>query len=306
VPYDAIIPQLQQLVSDAGQATVYFDLVRNVISASDANPLAEYYLEIKATGVELVSSTDVLRECAYLTGFLPVGNSLPENMAFASIPAGSFEMGSPSSESEPDSSEGPVHTVNIQSFEMMTTEITQGMWQEVMGNNPAQYTGDPNRPVENVSWNDCQEFIAAMNDLDSLYTYRLPSEAEWEYACRAGTTTRYYWGNDPDSTEIEQYAWYDGNSGDTTHPAAQKLPNAWGLYDMSGNVWEWCEDFYHESYSGAPTDGSPWLSPSGSSRVSRGGSWYYNADYCRSAYRSEDSPGYSDVIQGFRLVRSER
>jgi formylglycine-generating enzyme required for sulfatase activity len=229
-----------------------------------------------------------------------------QGMEFVIIPKGDFLMGSLSTEPGFAENEGPQHTVNIQSFELMTTEVTQGMWEKVMGSNPSNFTGEPGRPVEQISWNDCQGFIAAMNDLDSSYTYRLPSEAEWEYACRAGTTTRYYWGNDPDSTVIDQYAWYDENSGDTTHPVAQKLPNAWGLYDMSGNVWEWCEDCYHESYSGAPADGHSWVSPSGSSRVSRGGSWYYYADYCRSAYRSGDAPGYRDVIQGFRLARSAR
>jgi formylglycine-generating enzyme required for sulfatase activity len=231
---------------------------------------------------------------------------LPGNMAFASVPAGSFSMGSPSSESERGSDEGPVHTVNIQSFELMTTEVTQAMWEEVMGTNPSNFTGDPNRPVENVSWNDCQEFITRINDFDLSYTYSLPSEAEWEYACRAGTTTRYYWGNDPNSTEIDQYAWYTDNSNSTTHPVGQKLPNAWGLYDMSGNVLEWCADWYHESYSGAPTDGSAWVSPSGSYRVIRGGSWNYSAGGCRAADRYGIGPDSGVDFLGFRLARSVR
>jgi formylglycine-generating enzyme required for sulfatase activity/ribosomal protein L32 len=231
---------------------------------------------------------------------------LPANMAFACIPSGSFSMGSPSSESERGSDEGPVHTVNIQSFELMTTEVTQGMWEELMGTNPSNFTGDLNRPVESVSWNDCQEFINRMNDLDPSYTYRLPSEAEWEYACRAGTTTRYYWEEDPASTEIGEYAWYDGNSSSTTHPVAQKLPNAWGLYDMSGNVWEWCADWYHESFSGAPTDGSPWVSPSGSYRVARGGGWYGDTGYYRSSHRGISCPGIGGFSRGFRLARSVR
>jgi formylglycine-generating enzyme required for sulfatase activity len=176
----------------------------------------------------------------------------------------------------------------------------------VMGTNPSNFTGDPNRPVENVSWNDCQEFITRINDFDLSYTYRLPSEAEWEYACRAGTTTRYYWGNDPNSTEIDQYAWYTDNSNSTTHPVGQKLPNAWGLYDMSGNVREWSEDWYHESYSGATTDGSAWVSPSGSFRVIRGGGWRSGAGYCRSAFRGRlrSDGGYSFL--GFCLARSVR
>jgi len=243
--------------------------------------------------------------------FLLVGCGGPKldpvtGMKFVSIPAGSFEMGSPQSESGRDSDEGPVHSVNIQSFEMMTTEVTQGMWQEVMGENPAQYTGNLNRPVETVSWNDCQEFITRMNDIDPSYTYRLPSEAEWEYACRAGTTTRFYWGDDPDSTAIDEYAWYWANTDTTPQPVAQKLPNDWGLYDMSGNVFEWCEDWYHESHSGAPTDGSARVSPSGSSRIERGGAWFGDARYCRSANRGVDSPGSGGGGLGFRLARSVR
>jgi formylglycine-generating enzyme required for sulfatase activity len=231
-------------------------------------------------------------------------------MEFASIPSGSFEMGSP--ESDPDSrdKERPVHTVTFNySFELMTSEVTQGMWEEVMGNNPASNYGIVfgiryDYPVYNVSWNDCQEFVDAMNNLDPSYEYRLPSETEWEYACRAGTSTRFYWGEDPDYSLIDQYAWYHDNSGDTTHPVAQKLPNAWGLYDMSGNVYEWCEDWYHAS--GAPTDGSAWVIPADSYRVIRGGSWYIDAGYCRSAFRGLGSPGGRYIVLGFRLARSVR
>ncbi len=233
--------------------------------------------------------------------------TFPEGMEFVSIPSGTFEMGSP--ESDPDSGdiERPVHTVTFNySFEMMTTEVTQGMWEEVMGNNPSFFTGDLNRPVEKVSWEDCQEFVDAMIVLDPDYEYRLPTESEWEYACRAGTTTRYYWGDDPGHTLIDQYAWYYDNSEVTTHSVAQKLPNAWGLFDMNGNVLEWCEDWYHDSYSGAPDDGSAWLSPAGYYRVLRGGSWDYQARYCRSTERYNCSPDDRSFNHGFRLVRSVR
>jgi formylglycine-generating enzyme required for sulfatase activity len=233
---------------------------------------------------------------------------LPEGMEFVTIPSGSFQMGSP--ESDPDSydNERPVHTVTFDySFEMMTTEVTQGMWEEVMGSTPASDFGvGLNYPVYYVSWYDCLEFTDQLNLLDTEYEYRLPSEAEWEYACRAGTTTPYYWGDTLSYIQIDQYAWYDGNSGGTTHPVAQKLPNGWGLYDMSGNVLEWCEDWYHTSYSGAPTDGSPWVSPSSLNRVLRGGGWGSSAGYCRSADRNPGGPGGSSYIVGFRLVRSER
>ena len=233
--------------------------------------------------------------------------TFPEGMEFVSIPSGSFEMGSPDSDPESWDIERPVHTVTLNySFELMTTEVTQGMWEEVMGDNPSFFTGDLNRPVEKVSWEDCQEFVDAMNDYFPDHEYRLPTESEWDYACRAGTTTRYYWGNDPDHTLIDQYAWYDENSGVTTHPVAQKLPNAWGLYDMNGNVLEWCEDWYHDSYSGAPTNGSAWLYPAGYYRVLRGGSWDYQARYCRSTERYNSSPDDRSFNQGFRLARSVR
>ena len=228
-----------------------------------------------------------------------------EGMEFVAIPAGSFQMGSPSSESDRESNEKQ-HLVTVRSFELMTTEVTQGMWQEVMGTNPASgYGVGSNYPVYNVSWNDCQEFIAELNDQDSRYTYRLPTEAEWEYACRAGTTTRFYWGNSDSSSDIGGYAWYDGNSNSSTHPVGQKLPNAWGLYDMSGNVWEWCQDGYTNDYDNCPTDGSAYCG-SVSYRVGRGGGWSDDARYCRSAVRGDSGPGDGEINVGFRLARSAR
>ena len=222
-------------------------------------------------------------------------------MEFALIPAGSFMMGSPSDESGRDSDEGPQHRVTISSFYMMTTEVTQGMWREVMGSNPSHFKGD-NLPVESVSWNDVQEFLTKLNRRDPGKGYRLPSESEWEYACRAGTTTKYHSGNG--ESDLGRVGWYRGNSDNRTHPVGQKSPNSWGLYDMHGNVWEWCEDWYHSSYNNAPIDGSAWISPSGSGRVLRGGSWGYDAGACRSADRYGDGPSDRDSNLGFRLARS--
>ena len=258
---------------------------------------------------------------------------LPSGMEFVSIPSGSFRMGSSSSDVD---SERPVHTVYIDEFEMMTTEVTQGMWEEVMGESiydlrDATYSicelnvygvGD-NYPVYYVGWNECQEFIDRLNDMDPGHTYRLPSESEWEYACRAGTTSMYYWGDSNAGNVMGRYCWYFINSGNrvlfdsiawdvdlvlgkwgcSTHPVAQKLPNAWGLYDMSGNVWEWCEDKWHWNYNGAPTNGSAWTSGSSAVRVFRGGSWINGAHGCRSANRSYLSPGYGYYNLGFRLSR---
>ena len=216
---------------------------------------------------------------------------------FVQIHAGSFMMGSNSGYSD----EKPVHRVTLKPFMMQTTEVTQSQWKAVMENNPSHFKGD-NLPVECVSWNDCQEFIKKLNEMDPGKGYRLPSEAEWEYACRAGTTTKYYSGNS--EYDLGRAGWYKGNSGSTTHAVGQKTANNWGLYDMHGNVWEWCEDWYHSSYGGSPTDGSAWLSPSSSYRVLRGGSWYDGPNYCRSADRDWDVPDDRVSRYGFRLARS--
>jgi formylglycine-generating enzyme required for sulfatase activity len=230
-------------------------------------------------------------------------------MNFAYIPSGSFVMGTPTSDPDPYHYEWPVHTVTFSySFEMMTTEVTQGMWEEVMGSNPSCFYG-LSRPLEEVAWFECPHFVDAMNALDPAHEYRLPSESEWEYCCRAGTTTLFYWGDDPSFTLIDSYAWYGDNSGGETHPVGQKLPNAWGLYDMNGNVWEWCQDYWHDSYTGAPSDGSAWESSyqSGSGRVLRGGSWDNDAWVFRSTYRGWYDDGRSGFNHlGFRLARSAR
>ena len=126
-----------------------------------------------------------------------------------------------------------------------------------MGDNPSYFTGDDNLPVERVSWDNVQRFITKLNDKEGTSKYRLPSEAEWEYACRAGTTTRYSFGDN--ESELGEYAWYSSNSDSQTHPVGQKRANPWGLYDMHGNVWEWVQDCWHDSYSGAPADGRAWV-----------------------------------------------
>ena len=156
-------------------------------------------------------------------------------------------------------------------------------------------SGD-DRPVEQVSWNDVQEFIKKLNQKEGTNKYRLPSEAEWEYACRAGSKTRFYFGDSNGS--LEQYAWYNSNSSSKTHPVAKKKPNAWGLYDMHGNVWEWCQGWKGDYPSGHVTD--PDGPSSGSRRVVRGGSWVSPAGYCRSAFRIRVDPGVWDGFLGFR------
>ena len=246
-------------------------------------------------------------------------------MEFVLIPAGEFDMGSPSNEAGRDGDEGPVHSVKIaNAYYMGKYEVTQKQWRDVMDTNPSNWEGD-NLPVEEVSWNDAQDFIEKLNEKEGGNKYRLPSEAEWEYAARAGTTTRYSFGDD--ESRLGEYAWYTENSGyrppnkgdhfgydkydwssnewnGNTHPVGQKKPNPWGLYDMHGNVWEWTQDWYHSDYKGSPTDGSAWESGGGSQRVFRGGSWYYFARRCLSADRSRNGPSFRYVDLGFRLLRT--
>jgi formylglycine-generating enzyme required for sulfatase activity len=166
---------------------------------------------------------------------------------------------------------------------------------------------DLDSPAVYVSWNDAQAYVAALNTHTGM-TFRLPSEAEWEYAARAGTTTRFYWGNDPEWTQIIDYAWNSANTvfagQEYAHVVGQLLPNGWGLYDMIGNVSEWCEDDWHNTYTGAPTDGQPWNdSPRGSVRVTRGGNWGQTNNLCRAAARLSQEPSNSGVLFGFRIVR---
>lgn len=235
------------------------------------------------------------------TSFGSGGSSGPiSGMEFVIIPSGSFQMGSPSSESGRDNDEN-LHWVSVQSFELMSTEVTQGMWEEVMGSNPSYNSGDV-WPVENVSWNQCQTFISRLNDLDPSHTYRLPTEAEWEYACRAGTTTRFYWGTSDSESVINRYCWYVGNSYSSTNEVGLLEPNSWGLYDIIGNVMEFCEDTYTSDYSNCPTNGRAYRSKD-SEHVGRGGGWSRNASGCRSAYREQFSPFDAIGVLGFRLAR---
>jgi len=219
-------------------------------------------------------------------------------MEFVLIPAGTFQMGS--NDSDAYDNEKPVHTVRItQPFYLGKYEVTQGQWQAVMGNNPSKFTGDPNRPVEHVSWDDVQEFVRRLNSREGGAMYRLPTEAEWEYAARAETTTRWSFGDDVG--QLGRYAWHDQNAGGQTHPVGQLQPNSWGLYDMHGNVWEWVQDWYGGYASGTAVD--PAGPSSGSIRVNRGGSWIDSARYCRSAPRIRGAPGDRIVYLGFRLLR---
>lgn len=259
------------------------------------------YLKIDGgeTYLSRIELRDNTIDFVFYLGDIDFIQGLPRGMNFVEIPAGVFIMGSPSSEKGHSYSESPQHKITLNSYYMMTTEVTQAQWKAVMGNNPSKYKGN-DRPIERVSWNDVQEFIRKLNDRDPGKGYRLPTEAEWEYACRAGTISSYYSGEK--QFTLYRVGWYRNNSGGRTHQVGQKLPNAWGLYDMHGNVWEWCADTYHEDYNGAPTDGSAWLDPFSTTRVLRGGSWYRFSKSCRSANRSKSEQMRKGSEIGFRLV----
>ncbi|MDY3216477.1 MAG: bifunctional serine/threonine-protein kinase/formylglycine-generating enzyme family protein [Sodaliphilus sp.] len=216
------------------------------------------------------------------------------------VEGGTFRMGATSEQgSGAFDCEKPVHSVTLSGYYIGKTEVTQALWKAVMVSNPSKFIGD-NLPVESVSWDDCQEFIRKLNSLTGQ-NFRLPTEAEWEFACRGGNNSRGYIFSG--SNYIDNVAWYDGNygnSGGKTHPVATKLPNELGIYDMTGNVWEWCSDWYGTKYSsGAQTN--PKGPYDGSYRVSRGGSWIDYAGSCRSSFRGRDSPGDRNKYLGLRL-----
>ena len=229
-------------------------------------------------------------------------------MEFVFVPAGEFTMGSPAHEKDRDDDEGPAHTVRItKPFYLAKYEITQGQWRAAMGASPwarkQSVRRDAGAPAVHVSWADCQEFLKKLNRTAGP-GFRLPTEAEWEYACRAGSTTTYSFGDD--AIRLKDYAWYDGNAWDAgekyAHAAGLKRPNAWGLYDMHGNVWEWCHDWYNSYAPGAQTD------PVGALRlvfrVLRGGSFSNAAGWCRSAFRYRYSPTSRGSNLGARPARS--
>jgi formylglycine-generating enzyme required for sulfatase activity len=221
-------------------------------------------------------------------------------MEFVLIPAGSFLMG----DEKGLDWEKPVHKVTItKPFYLGKYEVTQEQWQAVMGNNPSYFKG-PKNPVEMVSWYGCHAFRAKLNEKFSSggVKFGLPTEAQWEYACRAGTTTRYSFGDDP--AKLDDYAWWSENAKDTTHPVGQKKPNAWGLCDMHGNVWERCVDWFGEDYYAKSPAEDPVGPDSGASRVLRGGSWYDGGpDGFRCAYRYDYDPDYR-ANGGFRVART--
>jgi formylglycine-generating enzyme required for sulfatase activity len=227
---------------------------------------------------------------------IKLGNGVTLDMV--GIPAGTFQMGSPSSEDGRSSDEGPVHAVSLDGFSMGKTEVTQAQYEALMGTNPSYFKGAQN-PVEQVSWNDATAFCGKLSEKTGK-TYTLPTEAQWEYACRAGSTTRFSFG-DSDSA-LGGYAWYEGNSSKQTHLVGQKTANAFGLFDMLGNVWEWCSDWHGESYYASSPGQNPPGPSSGEKRVLRGGSWDNVPSFCRSANRDGYDPTGTLNGLGFRVV----
>jgi formylglycine-generating enzyme required for sulfatase activity len=217
------------------------------------------------------------------------------------VRGGTFRMGSEKKDKDAYDNEMPAHDVTLSDFSIGRTEVTQALWRTVMGSDSPGFKNCDQCPVETVSWNAIQDFLQKLNALDPGKNYRLPTEAEWEYAARGGPPGKQnfvYAGSD----KIDEVAWYDGNSDRKTHPVGQKKANALGLFDMSGNVWEWCNDWFGD-YS-AENQRNPKGPDSGSGRVYRGGGWGINASYCRVAYRRTYTLERLDLNVGFRLASS--
>ena len=261
--------------------------------------------------VEVVKASPVLENPSSSKTYT---NSL--GMEFVLIPAGEFMMGAVPQDKEAGDGEKPQHKVRItKPFYMGKYPVTQEEWEKIMGNNPSYFQkAGKKAPVETVSWNDCQEFIKKLGKKEGK-TYRLPTEAEWEYAARGGGSTSlvgepgrttptgsYVYTFGDDASKLGDYAWYDKNSSDTTHPVEQKKPNTIGLYDIMGNVWEWCEDWYDENYYKNSPSADPKGAEKGVYRSLRGGSWYHDAGGCRLSLRIGRDPDYWDSGRGFRLV----
>jgi formylglycine-generating enzyme len=234
----------------------------------------------------------------------------PLSFKMIHIEGGTFDMGSNDEAAFGD--EKLVHPVTVCSFHIAEFPVTQALWAEVMKDtdmpDPAYFKGH-NHPVETVSWDDITEgFLPKLNEMTKGLrpegsVYRLPTEAQWEYAAKGGTHQKDFLFKYAGSNKLNEVGWYDKNSHGETKPVGLKTPNLLGLYDMSGNVWEWCADHWHDTYEGAPDDGSAWGDrEEGTYRVQRGGSWYFYAQFCRSTYRDYSTPSYRNYTIGFRLV----
>ncbi len=262
-------------------------------------------LQVQAAGN---SWTDPSARTAGQRFYRAVSVPAPANTNLVFIQPGTFRMGSPNNEIGRVDNEGPQTEVTIsRGFWIGKYEVTQSEYEAVIGKKPSFFAGNPNHAVEQVNWYDATNYCGrltqqerAVGRIATNWAYRLPTEAEWEYACRASSSTRFSYGDDPGHTNLTKYAWYSENSDRMTHTVGQKLANAWGLFDIHGNVWEWCQDWFGVYPGGSVID--PQGPASGSSRVIRGGSWNLEGTYCRAAYRNIDDPGRWRYFTGFRVV----
>ncbi|MFC1604315.1 SUMF1/EgtB/PvdO family nonheme iron enzyme [Planctomycetota bacterium] len=312
----AKIDSLQKQIAEKQKKGKFDALLANAESLGSSEATGKEALKILEEALTLYpDNSEALALKKKISGYFGpnpgdvVTNSIGMKLIY--IPAGSFMMGNPSSEEGRSSGEGPQHQVQIsKGFYMGVYEVTQAQWQAVMGSTVSQQRNKANSswpllgegddyPIYYVSWDEAVEFCKKLSRQEGK-TYRLPTEAEWEYACRAETQTRFSFG-DSDSN-LGEYAWYSNNSGQSTHPVGKKRPNAFGLYDLHGNVWEWCSDWYGENYYSSSPGVNPQGPSSGSSRVLRGGSWGYGPWNCRSAIRVRDSPDHRGYDYGFRIV----
>ena len=247
----------------------------------------------------LILTLVILCPVTVSAGFKTFKNSI--GMEFLLIPAGSFMMGATRHFENADIDELPRHKVTItKPFYIGKYEVTQEQWVKVMGANPSHFKGR-RRPVENVSWHDVQKFIKRLNEIEKTDKYRLPTEAEWEYAARAGEPGSYCFGDMV--TDLPLYAWFYHNSNARTHDVGLLKPNQWGLYDMHGNVWEWCQDWYSFDYYSKSPEKDPKGPENGVLKVERGGGWDALPDSCRSAYRHGFFPFKGNSALGFRVVK---
>jgi formylglycine-generating enzyme required for sulfatase activity len=285
----------------------YLQVAEQCLSKSDCTRAEENYNVWKSmTGKTNQDLARRIEECktgkkpqqansSVFTDFRETANNL--NIDMVAVRGGTFTMGCTAEQgSDCEDDEKPAHTVTVSDFYIGKYEVTQAQWVAVMGSNPSYFIGDNHLPVERVSWDDLQEFIRKLNTLTGK-TYRLPTEAEWEFAARGGNKSAGY--KYSGSNNIDNVTWYDGNRGDKTHAVGSKSPNELGIYDMSGNVYEWCSDWYGDYSSSSQTN--PKGSSSGSNRVLRGGSWYTLAQYCRVSFRSPYTPSTRNINNGFRL-----
>ena len=311
---EATLPQGREMTirSDASGDEVFVDGVKLGVTPLTSNlAFGKHTVELHRAGKTTKTDVDITTHGSQkeivLTFLMPRWSSsatasqkqviqkLIDDMVM--VEGGTFTMGA-TSEQGRDAFvyEKPTHIVTLSDYMIAKTEVTQELWHAVMGSNPSYFKGD-NLPVEQVSWDDCQKFIKKLNSMTGL-NFRLPTEAEWEYATRGGNKSKGY--KYSGSNDISSVAWYDGNSSSKTHSVATKSPNELGLYDMSGNVWEWCSDWYGDYSSGSQTN--PKGPSSGSNRVGRGGSWSGNAGYCRVSYRVGNLPDSRGINLGLRLA----